>query len=84
MSPVNAAVCVHQVAPVILEDNKGDISKHKGTVLEQQTSKSFLTVKSACAPCITRGSSPYWRSLENHNRAAEPYIGKMSDVIKHQ
>ena len=38
MSPVNAAVCVHQVVPVILEDNKRDISKHKGTVLEQQTS----------------------------------------------
>ena len=38
ISPVNAAVCVHQEAQVILEDNKGDISKHKETVLEQQTS----------------------------------------------
>ena len=42
MSPVNAAVCVHQEAPVILEDNKGNISKHKGTVLEQQTRASYL------------------------------------------
>ena len=82
MSPVNAAVCAHQVAPVILEDNKGDISGE--LCLSNKPVKSFLTVESACAPCITRGSSPYWRSLENHNRAAEPYIGKMSDVIKHQ
>ena len=38
MSPVNAAVRVHQEAPVIFEDNKGDISKHKVTVVKQQTS----------------------------------------------
>ena len=42
MSPVNAPVCVHQEAPVILEDKKGNISKHKGTVLEQQTRASYL------------------------------------------
>ena len=46
MSPVNAAVCVHQEVKVILEDNKGDISKHKELCWSNKPVKIFLTVES--------------------------------------
>ena len=88
MSPVNAAVCVHQEAPAILKEDLKKIRVLSVNTRElcwsNKPVKSFLTVESVRAPCITRGSSPYWRSLENHNRSTERYIDKMSNVIKHQ
>ena len=43
--------------------------------------KHFFTVESACAPCISLGSSLFWRSCDNHNRTFERYIGKMALVL---
>ena len=44
--------------------------------------KSFFTVESACAPCMSMGDSTYWRGLDSHNRVCERYIGKMALVFK--
>ena len=50
-------------------------------MLEQQTNKTLFTVESACAPSLSVGSSLFWRSVDNHNRTSERYIGKMALVL---
>ena len=46
--------------------------------------KRFLTVESACLPCVSHGTSSFWRALDNHNRTCERMIGKMGTVLKNK
>ena len=86
LAPVNVAVIVHQeVPPILLEDLKRIRVFSVDTrelCWSNKSVKSFLTVESACAPCVSIGSSLYWQSLDNHNRTCERYIGKMGLVFK--
>ncbi len=87
MSPTNVAVAVHQEQPPIsAEDLKKirvlEVDTRKFCWSRKGIIKSFMTVESICAPCMIVGDSVYWRSLENHNRVCERYIGKMGLVFK--
>lgn len=86
LSPQNAAVVVHKaVPPVLLEDikkiRKLAVNTRKLCWGKEQI-KAFLTVESAAAPCITRGTPDFWRSVDCHNRTCERYVGKMAVVLK--
>ena len=86
LCPMNAAVIVHKENPTI---SSKDIKKIRVTSVNtrdlcwgNRQIRSFLSVESACAPCISTGSSEFWRSIDNHNRSSERYIGKMGLVFK--
>lgn len=86
LSPVNAAVVVHQETPPIsLEDLKKIrvmSVKTRDLCWSSKKIKSFLTIESALAPCVSVGSGEFWRSVDNNNRTCERYIGKMGLVFK--
>ena len=86
LSPVNTAVIVHQESPpVSLEDVKRIRVLSTNTrelCWSRKPVQSFLTVESACAPCISHGSATFWQRMDNHNRTCERYIGKMGLVLK--
>ena len=86
MSPTNVAVAVHQEVPPILQEDVRQIRvlsvETRQLCWSNRSIKSFFTVESACAPCVSHGDSAYWRSLDNHNRSCERYIGKMGLVFK--
>ena len=87
LSPINAAVVVHKEAPPVSVDDLKKIRKLSVKTRQLCWSKnkiqSFLTVESACAPCLSYGTSAYWRAIDNHNRTCERYIGKIGLVFKH-
>ena len=86
LSPLNAAEVIHQKAPPLLQENLKQIKvlevKTRDLCWSNKKIKSFLTVESTHAPCCIYGDSEYWRSIDNHNRTSEWYIGKMSLVLK--
>lgn len=86
MSPVNVAVEVHKKDPSILLQDVKNIRKlavdTRKLCWSKKPIKHFFTVESACAPCISHGSTEFWQNVENHNRTSERYIGKMGDVFK--
>ena len=44
--------------------------------------KHFFSVESASAPCLTRGTSKFWLSVDNHNDGTcERYTDKMGLVL---
>ena len=86
LCPINAAVVIHQEIPPILKE---DLKKIRTTSVNTRALcwgksgiRKFLTMESVCAPCLSFGSSLYWRSLDNHNRSCERYIGKMAPILK--
>ena len=86
LSPMNVSVVVHQENPPLSIE---DIKKVRVTSVNtrelcwsNRKVRSFFTVESAFAPCISIGSSDFWRSIDNHNRSCERYIGKMALVLK--
>ena len=82
LSPQNGAVVVHQIPPpILLEDVKMIRTKSVKTrslCWSAKDIKSFLTIESACAPCITRATPEFWRGIDNHNRTCERYVGRWS------
>ena len=86
LSPTNVAVVAHQESPPILAE---DVRKIRALTLKtrelawsKKDMRSFFRVESGSSPCLSVGSSRYWRALDNHNRVCERYIGKMALVFK--
>ena len=86
MSPTNVAVEVHKESPAVLLEDVKKIRKLSAKTREPCWSnkpiKHFFTVETcACAPSLSVGSSLFWRSVDNHNRTSERYIGKVALVL---
>ena len=86
MGPINVAVATHQQPPAVLKEDLLKIHvlgvNTRKLCWSNKPNKSFLTIASACEPCVSVGTSEYWHALDNHTRVAELYIGKMSLVLK--
>ena len=44
--------------------------------------RSFFSEKSKSAPCLQCCHARFWRSIDNHNRTCERYIGKLSTALE--
>ena len=88
LCPKNAAVVIHKEVPPVLPEDLRKLGVFSVNTRELCWSskgiKSFLSVESACAPCVSAGSSSYWRAIDNHNWSCERYIGKMGLVLKNK
>ena len=86
MSPTNVAVVVHKESPPILANDVRSVRvltvNTRQLCWGKKGIRAFFTVESGCAPCMSTGDSHYWRSMDNHNRVCERYIGKMGLVFK--
>ena len=56
----------------------------KELLLNGRPLQPFFSIESQCAPCVSKGTSDFWLSIDNHNRSCERFIGIMKDIVQNR
>ena len=87
LSPKNIALSVHAEVPPYTVNAVKEKAIPKNVDIQQMLLKrkqlrDFFTEKSKFSPCIACFSSPmFWKSIDNNNRSAERFIGRLKLIV---
>jgi len=89
LNPTNVALSIHSdnppFPPSAIQSVEQSLPLEVNTqqMLWNRTPlRSFFSAKSKFAPCLVWRDPQFWRSIDNHNRTCERFIGKMSMVLE--